>query len=153
MIRYSDGDIFAAGCEALVNPVNCLGVMGAGLALEVRRRFRDACGPYIEACQQGALMPGGVVIAHRDAGNPPRYVLHVATKMHWRVVSRLSWVGQGLDGVAGIARTMRLRSVAVPALGCGRGGLEWKHVQHQIEAYLGEVEEVEWIVFPPQKGL
>lgn len=154
MIRFSDGDIFAADCEALVNPVNCVGVMGAGMARAVRSRYPDACGPYLETCERGGLLPGGVVLAYRPGeAPPPHLIFHAATKMHWRMPARLSWTGQCLDTVAGVARVMRLKSVAVPALGCGRGGLKWAHVLQQMEAFLGDVEEVEWVVFPPREGL
>ena len=153
MIRFVEGDIFASGCVALVNPVNCVGVMGAGLALEVRRRFPEACREYAEWCSKGALAPGGVVVGHRGEEAVPRWVLHAATKLHWRNPSRLSYTGQCLDTIASVARVMRLRSVAVPMLGCGHGGLEWRRVQQQVEAFLSDVEEVEWVVFGPDMGL
>lgn len=155
MIRYSDGDIFSAGCAAIANPVNCVGVMGAGLAKEVRRRFPEACEPYFEACSESILRPGGLVVGTAEfAGSVrlPRFVFHVATKRHWRQPSRLADVAYCLDALASTALAMQVKSVAVPALGCGLGRLNWEDVHALMRGYLGETKPVEWVVFPP-KGL
>jgi O-acetyl-ADP-ribose deacetylase (regulator of RNase III) len=155
MIRYSDGNLFSAGCQAIVNPVNCVGVMGKGLARAVHRRFPAACHAYFEACQRSWLLPGQMIIgtvADPEPGSP-EFIFHVATKLHWARPSRLDWIDKGLDTLASVAATMRIRSVAVPALGCGLGRLEWTDVRPRIEAYLGEHDDIEWVVYPPQSGL
>lgn len=155
MIRYSEGDIFEAGCEAIANPVNCVGVMGAGLAKAVHKRYPAACGSYFEACREGVLRPGGLtigVVGANDWRTYPHWIFHVATKLHWRQPSHLADIAHGLDRLAETAGTMRLASVAVPALGCGLGGLDWGSVHSLMLGYLGETKAVEWVVFPP-KGL
>jgi len=150
MIRFEQGDIFKSGCDALVNPVNCVGVMGAGLAREFRALYPDACEPYFRRCALGILEPGGLVSAHRGELCSPRWIIHLATKRHFKHPSRLAYIGLGLDNLAEQAPILQVKSVAIPALGCGLGGLDWRHVRQQFEAFLGGIDFVEWVVFEPK---
>lgn len=150
MIRYSKGDLFASGCAAIVNPVNCYGVMGAGLAKTVLRLYPKACEKYFEACRERILRPGGIVIAECDLPGGPAWIIHAATKSHWKHTARLWWVRDCLDALGAAATTLRIPSVAVPALGCGLGLLDWDDVRPEIENYLGSYPLVEWRVFEPK---
>ncbi|MFG3710832.1 macro domain-containing protein [Micromonospora sp. NPDC047730] len=131
-----EGDLFAADVDALVNPVNCVGVMGRGLALQFKQRFPANFATYREACQEGLVQPGKVlvVLARQDRH---RYVINFPTKRHWRQPSRIEDVEAGLRDLARSIRALRISSVALPALGCGLGGLQWKDVRPRIEETLG----------------
>lgn len=135
MIRFAAGDIFAQPAVALVNPVNCVGVMGRGLALQFKRCFPDSFEPYRQACRDRILRPGRVFVwpTHRPA---PRWILHFPTKRHWRDPSRLEDIDEGLRDLARAIRRHRMPSVAVPPLGCGLGGLDWTRVRPLLEAHL-----------------
>lgn len=138
MIRFAAGDIFAQSAVALVNPVNCVGVMGRGLAVQFRRRFPDAFEPYRQACRDRALRPGRVLVwpTRRPA---PRWIVHFPTKRHWRDPSRLEDIDAGLRDLAAAVRRHRMPSVAVPPLGCGLGGLDWASVRPLLEAHLADL--------------
>lgn len=146
MITYSNGNLFDAGTEALVNPVNCVGTMGKGLALQFKNRFPEAFRAYSHACADAIIKPG-VVFVYVDKG---KTIFHLPTKRHWRDNSRLTDVVAGLDALRAQIGQTAVRSVAVPALGCGLGGLRWTDVKPRIESALGDLA-VNVIVFPPQE--
>jgi O-acetyl-ADP-ribose deacetylase (regulator of RNase III) len=150
MIRYRDGSLFDAKVDALVNPVNCQGVMGAGLAKEFRNHFPEASNAYMAACHRQALQPGRLHVFDYKPGSVPRWVVHFPTKQSWRHPSRLEWVAWGLERLAATIQRRGIASVALPALGCGRGGLEWLAVREEIIRYLSTLDGVEVLVFPPQ---
>lgn len=135
-ITYGPGDIFATDAEALVNPVNCVGVMGAGLALAFRRRYPEHYREYVAACHTGRMRPGTVHVHQHKPGVTPRYIVAVPTKRHWRERSRLDDVAAGTAALARTLTRLRIESVAIPALGCGLGGLEWKEVHEVLERTL-----------------
>ena len=128
---YAPVDIFSLNAEAIVNPVNCVGVMGAGLALAFKRRYPSHFAAYRRACAAGTLRPGTVHVDDLGAGALPRYLVALPTKRHWRDRSRLGDVELSVRALAGELRRRRISSVAIPALGCGLGGLPWPAV-HQI---------------------
>jgi O-acetyl-ADP-ribose deacetylase (regulator of RNase III) len=137
MIEYRpDDDLFRSGAEALVNPVNCVGVMGKGLAFQFRRRFPANYEIYVEACRSGALRPGKLLITE-DRGT---VIINFPTKRHWRDPSRMEDIEAGLKALAQEVRRRQIASVAVPMLGCGLGGLQWSEVGPLIERYLGGLE-------------
>lgn len=146
MITYSDGNLFDAGTEALVNPVNCVGTMGKGLALQFKNRFPEAFRAYSHACADAIIKPG-VVFTYVENGTT---IFHLPTKRHWRDNSRLPDIIAGLDALRTQITSRGTRSVAVPALGCGLGGLHWADVKPRIERALGDLD-VNVIVFPPQE--
>ena len=131
-IVYRDADLFAAGCEALVNPVNCVGVMGRGLALAFRRRYPAHFAAYRRACRTGALRPGTVHVDDLGAGACPRFLIALPTKRHWRDPARLDDVTHSVHALAAVLLERRVASVAVPKLGCGLGGLAWPDVHRAI---------------------
>lgn len=151
MIRLAEGDLLASGAEALVNPVNCVGVAGKGLALAFRQRWPGAFKEYQLACQLGWLQPGRILPAWFP-GPGAQIVLHFPTKRHWRTPSRLEDIEAGLPVLATYLREYAVRSVAVPALGCGLGGLDWAAVRPLIEAALGDIEGCDVLLYPPQEG-
>lgn len=135
MIEYRTGDLFTSGCEGLVNPINTYGAMGAGLALEFRRRWPAMYACYKEACRHRTIETGKVWVWTPRAGKP--VVLGFPTKRDWRKPSRLEWIAEGLFDLGRVIHLYKLGSVAVPALGVGLGGLDWTSVRACIESALG----------------
>jgi len=156
MIRLAEGDLLASGAEALVNPVNCVGVAGKGLALAFRQRWPGAYEEYRRACASGWLRPGRILpVLTPDAPRDTQAVLilHFPTKRHWRTPSRLQDIEYGLEALNAYLRAFAVASVAVPALGCGLGGLDWKDVRPLIEAALGDIVACDVLLYPPQEPL
>ena len=150
MIHFVQGDLFASGCAALVNPVNCVGVMGKGLALHFRRRFPANFEAYRNACARRAVRPGRCFVFDAHAGRP-RFVVNFPTKRHWRDPSRIEDIALGLDDLAGILRRHAVDSVAIPPLGCGLGGLPWPRVRALLLDRLAPCERVSIIIHEPAR--
>ncbi len=151
MIRFARGNIFHSGCEALVNPVNCVGVMGKGLALQFKQRFPTNFASYAKACRAGELVPGRMHLF--DTGSPqPHCIINFPTKRHWRDASRLDDVAHGLAALARLIAANDIRSTAVPPLGCGLGGLPWHDVCQLIDHHLSPLDSVDIAVYGPAPG-
>lgn len=138
-ITYRSGDIFAEEVDALVNPVNCVGVMGAGLALEFKKRWPEYEFNYVNDCHMGRVKLRQVM-AH--VGTWPRgrpvHLISFPTKRHWRDRSHIDDIGYGMDSLGNFLKDKdNIQSVAIPALGCGLGGLDWEPVKGLIEQMLG----------------
>ena len=150
MIEYGKGDIFAQDVAAIVNPVNCIGVMGAGLALQFKTRFPDYFAAYSLDCARGLMAWGDVRVFDRGEGLFPRYLVSLATKFHWKDCSVLGFIQRGLRLLAEEIEAHRMESIAIPALGCGLGGLDWGDVREEIERELAGVEDTKIIVLEPR---
>ena len=146
----SGGDLLEADAEALVNAVNEVGVMGKGLALQFRDTFRASAREYSAACARSEVSVGKVLMTRSGQLVGPAWIIHFPTKKHWRDPSRLEWVRDGLQDLVGVVRRHSIRSVALPALGCGLGGLRWADVRSLIEQAWNDVPEVEVLVFEPK---
>ncbi|MFI7674883.1 macro domain-containing protein [Actinophytocola sp. NPDC049390] len=145
MIDELDGDLLDSGAAALVNAVNCVGVMGKGIALEFKRRFPANFAAYREACAAGEVVPGRMLVCEDDG----RVIVNFPTKKHWRAKSRLGDVEAGLDGLVCVIRERGLDSVAVPALGVGNGGLDWADVSRLVHEKLGGLPGVAVELYRP----
>lgn len=148
MIEPARGDLLHSDAEAIVNTVNCVGVMGAGLALQVRRAFPDGYAAYAAACKRGEVAPGRMFVT-ATGRTGPRWVIHFPTKRHWREPSRLADVEAGLPALVGEVRRLGIGSVAVPPLGCGLGGLAWSDVRPRIERAFAALPDVRVLLFDP----
>jgi O-acetyl-ADP-ribose deacetylase (regulator of RNase III) len=173
---YKPGaDIFGTDADMIVNPVNCVGAMGKGLALAFKKKYPAILEPYTNACKAGQMKPGSVQLIriNKETGErvrgestgPEVIVANVATKDDWRDPSQLSWVDTGLQKLAGAAEVKGVKSVAIPMLGSGLGGLDWKDVGQSVEKHfrplsergvkivvLGEPPEHQMISAPASKG-
>ncbi|HEU4326271.1 MAG TPA: macro domain-containing protein [Roseiflexaceae bacterium] len=149
MLEYRPGDLLQADVEALVNPVNCVGVMGRGLALAFKRAYPEIFRAYAAACKRGEVQPGRMFVVERDAPPGPSYIIHFPTKRDWRANSRLEDIDAGLLALAEEIRRRAIGSVALPALGCGLGGLDWQTVRPRIEAALAPLEGVRVVLYEP----
>jgi len=148
MIEWARGDLFEADVDALVNAVNTAGVMGKGIALAFKQRFPDYFAAYAAACARGEVQIGRVRAWAHPAGRPA-WILDVPTKRHWRSRSRLDEVAAGIDALVEALRARSIASVAVPALGCGLGGLAWADVRPHLERAFARAPEIRALVFAP----
>jgi O-acetyl-ADP-ribose deacetylase (regulator of RNase III) len=149
MLVFGEGDILAGDADAVVNTVNCVGVMGAGLALQFKNAYPENFRAYKRACDAKLLEPGGLQIFDRGSLEPPHYIVNFATKGHWKGKSRLADIRKGLVALRDHIITYKIGSIAVPPLGCGLGGLDWSEVLPLIEATLGDLPGVTVVVYPP----
>lgn len=137
MIDVRIGDLFASNAQTLVNTVNCVGVMGKGVALEFKNRFSDMYEDYAARCAAGKVRLGEPYLFRRLL--PPN-ILNFPTKDHWRSVSRLSDIVAGLEYLERHCRDWEIMSLAVPPLGCGNGGLEWRVVGPTLYRHLRRLD-------------
>jgi len=145
------GDLLADDVEALVNTVNTVGVMGKGIALQFKRAFPENFKAYQAACKRGEIRLGQVqVVSTGRLTENPRYIINFPTKNHWRSKSKLSDIRDGLIDLVDRIQDLGIRSVAVPPLGCGNGGLRWSDVRPLIIDVLSELSDVEVHLFAPE---
>lgn len=152
MISYTSGDLLQADVEALVNAVNCAGVMGKGIALQFKRAFPRNFAIYKAACEAGDLIPGKILTVPTALELNPKYILNFPTKKHWRGSSKLEFIESGLAALIEEIRSYEIRSVALPPLGCGYGGLEWNVVRSLLESALVALPEVGIYIFEPTQA-
>jgi O-acetyl-ADP-ribose deacetylase (regulator of RNase III) len=150
MIERGTGNLLTADVEALVNTVNTVGVMGKGIALQFKRAFPANFRAYQAACKRGDIRLGTVWTFDTGVLGARRYVLNFPTKQHWRGSSRLEDVAAGLESLVRTVDELNIRSVAIPALGCGNGGLSWSDVQPLIERACARMPHVRAVVFAPE---
>lgn len=149
MTEFTRGDILKADAEALVNTVNCVGIMGRGIALQFRKAYPENFKAYKALCDRKALAPGQVYVFDLNRFENPRYIINFPTKKHWKGKSRMEYIEAGLKSLVTETRERRIRSVALPPLGCGLGGLYWKEVRPLIEKAFHSLPEVRVMVFEP----
>jgi O-acetyl-ADP-ribose deacetylase (regulator of RNase III) len=133
MIEEGRGNLLSADVDALVNTVNTLGVMGKGIALQFKRAFPANYRAYREACARGDVRLGRMFVFDTGVLGPRRYIVNFPTKEHWRSRSRLDDIRTGLDALVREVAERGITSIAIPALGCGNGGLAWADVRPLIE--------------------
>ncbi len=151
MINHTSGNIFASKAEALVNPVNCVGVMGAGLALQFKNRYPLNYKAYALACETGQLQPGNPFIFRQPAPSGPRYIINFPTKRHWRDKSNLEDIRTALKTLAAQLPALGIKSIAVPALGAGLGGLDWDQVKAIVHEELAPLANIEVTMYEPRQ--
>ena len=150
-IEYKTGDIIAEQAEALVNTVNCVGVMGRGIALQFKKAFPENFAAYAAACKRGEVQPGRMFVF--ETGQLfPNYIINFPTKRHWRGKSRIEDIEAGLTALAKEIRQRNIRSIAIPPLGSGLGGLDWSAVRPRIESMLREFDDLKVVLFEPGAG-
>ncbi len=152
MIEYKTGDILTEDVTALVNSVNCVGIMGRGIALQFRNVFPDNFDAYAEACKRDEVQPGRLFVFETGQLTNPRYIINFPTKRHWRGKSRVEDIEAGLHSLVQEIKERNIRSIALPPLGSGLGGLEWSNVRPRIEAAFQELSDLRIVVFEPGGG-
>ncbi len=149
-LQLFNGDLLKQeDVDAIVNTVNCEGVMGKGIALQFKNKWPKNFQLYAAACKAGTVRPGTMFVF--DAGSlvKPNYIINFPTKDHWRAKSRIEFIRDGLVDLVAQIQNLGIRSIAIPPLGCGNGGLDWKVVRPMIEAAFAKLDEVEVRLFEP----
>lgn len=149
MIKYKTGDLFNENVEALVNSVNCVGVMGRGIALQFKNRFPDNFKAYATACKHQEVQPGQMFVFETKQLANPRYIINFPTKRHWRGKSRMEDIESGLKSLVSEIKKRNIQSIAIPSLGSDLGGLNWSDVRPLIDTTLQELDAVDVFVFTP----
>ena len=139
MIKKASGNLLKADAEALVNTVNCDGYMGKGIALQFKKAFPPNYDAYHKACKAGEVVPGKMNVYETGAMINPRYIINFPTKRHWRNPSRMEDVESGLVALIDVIKQYGIRSIAIPPLGCGLGGLDWDEVKPRIVQAFSEL--------------
>lgn len=148
MYEYKKGDIFESGCEALVNCVNCISIMGAGLAYQFKKKFPQMNVDYIKTCKEGKLRPGIMHVWENPAGNP-KYIINFPTKDDLSP-SKLEYITSGLEALKDVVESKGIKSIAIPGIGCGLGGLAWGVVKTHIENFADSLpEDVKVTIYEP----
>ena len=132
------GNIFNSSCEFLVNPVNCVGVMGKGLALEFKNKYTLNFEIYKKACDNASFNIGNLLIVPVDN----KFIVNFPTKKHWRNKSDLEFIKIGLEELKVAIKDFNIKSIALPKLGCGLGGLDWNKVFDLIKDFHNSIENV-----------
>jgi len=150
MIELTRGNILTADAEALVNTVNCVGVMGKGIALQFKKAYPENFKAYETACRQEDVKTGHMFIFKTDQMFNPRFIVNFPTKRHWKGRSRYEDIAAGLEDLVKEVRQRNIRSIAIPPLGCGLGGLDWKRVRSMIEQTFSSLPEVKVKLYEPK---
>jgi len=149
MIEYKTGDILTEDAEAIVNTVNCVGVMGRGIALQFKKAFPENYKAYAAACKREEVQPGRMFIFATGQLTNPRYIINFPTKRHWRGKSRVEDIDTGLAALVEEIQARNIKSIAVPPLGSGLGGLDWTDVRSRIETAIAGVSDLKVVIFEP----
>lgn len=149
MIKPAQGNIIESKVEALVNTVNCVGVMGRGVALQFRQAFPENYKAYKAACDKRIVNIGEMFITEMSLLEHPRLIINFPTKRHWREKSKIEYIESGLIDLVEMIKQHKVRSIAVPPLGCGLGGLDWSEVRPKIVEALETIDDLSVQLFEP----
>jgi len=149
MIELGHGNLLEADVEALVNTVNCVGIMGKGIALQFKQAFPDNFKAYQSACKKGEVCPGTMFIFPTKKLLNPKYIINFPTKRHWKQPSKLEDIETGLVALIEEVQKLEIRSIAIPPLGCGNGGLRWEEVKPLITKSFSKLPAVKVVIFEP----
>lgn len=153
MIKYVTGDLLSADVEALVNTVNTVGVMGKGIALQFKETFHSNYHEYVKACKNGELEVGKLLIVKDKNLDKERIIINFPTKKDWKHKSKIEYIDKGLQELAKAIQELDIRSIAIPPLGCGNGGLAWEVVETLMQKYLATLQNVDILIFKPNDAI
>lgn len=152
MIEYKQGDILRENAEAIINTVNCVGVMGRGIALQFKKAFPQNFLAYAAACKKKEVQPGKMFVFETGQLANPRYIINFPTKRHWRGASRMEDIDAGLRALVETIQRYNIKSIAIPPLGSGLGGLDWTDVKPRIEAVLQPLTDLRVMIYGPKSA-
>jgi O-acetyl-ADP-ribose deacetylase (regulator of RNase III) len=150
MIEYKHGDILQDDAEAIINTVNCVGVMGRGIALQFKKAWPENFKTYAAACKNAEVQPGKMFVFDAQQLTNPHYIINFPTKRHWRGASRIEDITAGLKSLVETIQQYQITSIAVPPLGSGLGGLDWNEVKPLIEAAMQPLTNVHVVIYEPK---
>ena len=149
VIKYIQGDIFESKCQAIINTVNCEGKMGKGLAYQFKKKFPEMEQDYVKVCKKGELYPGKLHIYQENKF----LIINFPTKNKWREKSKIEYIINGLKKLKEEIVRRDIKSVAIPPLGAGNGGLNWNEVKSEINKELLDVKDVVFEVYEPSTSV
>lgn len=149
MIEITHGDLLKANTEAIVNAVNCVGVMGRGIALQFKKKWPDNFKAYALACKNKELQPGNMFIYEIGQAAHPRFIVNFPTKRYWREASRIEDIETGLIALVDEIKQHNIKSIAIPPLGAGLGGLAWSVVYEKIKSAMEPLIDVHILIYAP----
>jgi O-acetyl-ADP-ribose deacetylase (regulator of RNase III) len=152
-MKFMTGNLLDADVQALVNTVNTKGVMGKGIALLFKEAYPQNYAVYVKACRNGDLVPGKLLVVKEATLSGEKIIINFPTKTDWHLKSRYEYIDAGLKELVNIIRQFEIKSIAIPPLGCGNGGLLWSKVRAMIEKHLGKLKDVEVRVYEPTKAV
>lgn len=149
MIILKQGNLLNDEVEALVNTVNCVGVMGKGIALQFKQAYPNMFTEYQKACRREEVQPGKMHVVETKSLFNPKFIINFPTKRHWKNRSRMEDIESGLADLINVVKHLKIKSIAVPPLGCGNGGLKWSDVRPKIESAFEQIPNVEVHLYEP----
>ena len=152
-MQFVKGNLLDAETQALVNTVNTVGVMGKGIALQFKEEFPNNFKIYLDACKRKELQPGKMLVVKEPTKKGARIIINFPTKTFWYQKSRYEYIEEGLKALVETISENEIRSIAIPPLGCGNGGLLWGKVKHMMEQYLGALQNVDIIIYEPNEAV
>ncbi|HRO01987.1 MAG TPA: macro domain-containing protein [Terricaulis sp.] len=150
-VRIATGDLLEQRVDAIVNTVNTVGVMGKGIALQFKRKWPENFKAYERAVADGAVSVGKMFVFDNGGLVTPHFIINFPTKEHWRSKSRVEFIQAGLDDLVAVVQRLGIRSIAIPPLGCGNGGLDWQVVRPLIEEAFRGLTDVDVRLFEPNQ--
>ncbi len=149
-VRLKSGDLLKEKSDAIVNTVNSVGVMGKGIALQFKQRWPRNFKEYEAAAKRDEIETGKMFITDLGEWEKPRYIINFPTKVHWRGNSKLEYIQDGLRDLVKQVKRLSIKSISLPPLGCGNGGLEWNDVKELILSAFKDHPEIDVYLFEPK---
>jgi O-acetyl-ADP-ribose deacetylase (regulator of RNase III)/uncharacterized protein YwgA len=151
-MKILNGNIFESDAEAIVNTVNTIGIMGKGIALQFKQQYPDMYKDYKKACESGEVVIGKMHVWKNPSMFGPHYIINFPTKEDWRNSSKIEFIQKGLLDLVSVIKELGLKSIAVPPLGCGNGGLDWDQVKTFIISALESIPNLDLFIFEPRES-
>lgn len=152
MINYTNGNILETKVEALINSVNCAGIIEKEIALQFKQIYPSNFHAYATTCKEGRMQLGRIFTTKVDSVRPPHFIINFTIKRHWQDKSRLKDIGIGLQTLVKEVQRLETRSIAIPPLGCGNSGLDWMNVHQRIEAALKALPNIQIIIYESDRA-
>lgn len=153
MIELRYDNLLESDAEALVNTVNCVGVMGKGIALAFKQAYPENFKRYAAACRENRVRPGEMFVTDMGDMFTKKWIVNFPTKDDWRNPSKMIWIDEGLKALVDFVEKNKVASIAIPALGCSNGGLRWDQVRPKIELALEPISRNTRILLYPPQGI
>lgn len=150
MIELRHDNLLKCDVESLVNTVNCVGVMGKGIAKAFKEAYPANFKAYEAACKRNEVRPGRMFVTDIGDMFARKWIVNFPTKQHWYAPSKMIWIDDGLKDLVQFIQTNKVASIAIPALGCSNGGLPWKQVREKIERAMEPLPDTRVYLYPPQ---
>jgi len=150
MIKYIKGNILESDAQALVNTVNTFGVMGKGIALQFKKTFPDNFKKYKKACENGEIDTGEMFVTEENTIYGKKIIINFPTKKDWKKPSEYRYIEEGLNSLLDVIKKYKIKSIAIPPLGCGNGGLNWERVKRMIEKKLDNLD-IDVYIYEPNE--